>query len=306
MQKFGNFAGQARHGLEKMTPSGFMSRPNMDSGPQPIKRPLGATPMSPMTPADSMVNLSFNVPFSSNLPGPDPDEILHASPDALQRWTFPEGTDATIPIHKLPVHSSNVETLRRLCRIMSESSGGRVEASVTSSEPKAIPALQRRPTKGLITNVCVSGDTETVHKMRAKILNETPIALVMQPAVPKFLLANADRHQRCAFVDIDTNLVIDQTQRGIKANVLEHIDTLANFTGTDIFLLNPKTASQEGPGLSYGNGDDHRFDQRLRIAIYGDPESSEHAKTRVLIMIDQIVGSYSVMCDALYADTISS
>ena len=151
----------------------------MDLGiAQPMKRPVGTTPMSPLTPSDAMVNLSFNVPFSSSLPGPDADEILHASPDALQRWTFPEGTDYTTPTYKLPVHVNNVESLRRLCRILSESSGGRVEASVTSSEPKSIPALQRRPLKGLVTNVCVSGDAETVHKMRAKILNETPIALV--------------------------------------------------------------------------------------------------------------------------------
>lgn len=179
MQKFGNFAGQARHGLEKMTPSGFMSRPNMDLGiAQPMKRPIGTTPISPMTPSDAVVHLSFNVPFSSSLPGPDPNEILHASPDALQRWTFPEGTEPATPTYKLPVHLNNVESLRRLCKILSETSGGRVEAAVTSSEPKAIAALQRRPWKGLVTNVCVSGDAETVHKMRAKILNETPIALV--------------------------------------------------------------------------------------------------------------------------------
>lgn len=95
--------------------------------------------------------------------------------------------------------------------------------------------------------------------------------------------------QRCAIVDIDTNLVVDHASNGVRANVLEHIDILAKFTGTDIFLLNPKSADSENPVLSYGNGNDQGFDQRLRIAIYGDPESSEHAKTRVLIMIDQIV-----------------
>lgn len=180
MQKFGNFAGQARHGLEKMTPSGFMSRPNMDLGiAQPMKRPMGPTPMSPMTPSDAVVHLSFNVPFSSSLPGPEPDEILHASPDALQRWTFPDGTDSATPIHKLPVHHNNVETLRRLCKAVSDGSGGRVEAVVTSADLKGTAALHRRPLKGLVTNVCVSGDAETVHKMRAKILNETPIALVI-------------------------------------------------------------------------------------------------------------------------------
>lgn len=152
----------------------------MDLGiAQPMKRPMGPTPMSPMTASDAVVHLSFNVPFSSSLPGPDANEILHASPDALQRWTFPDGTDPTSPTYKLPVHINNVESLRRLCKIVSETSGGRVEAAVTSSEPKAAAALQRRPLKGLVTNVCISGDAETVHKMRAKILNETPIALVL-------------------------------------------------------------------------------------------------------------------------------
>ena len=145
---------------------------------QPMKRPIAGSPISPLVPTDSMVNLSFNVPFSSSLAGPDPQEILHASPDSLRRWTFPEGTEEGTPMHKLPVHANNVEQLRQLCRKLSEGTAGRVEASVTSSEPKPIPALQRRPLKGLVTNVCVSGDADTTHKMRAKILNETPIALV--------------------------------------------------------------------------------------------------------------------------------
>ena len=186
MQRFSNITGQARHGLEKMTPAGLMSRPNPMDLPiaQPIKRPINGTPTSPLSPADTMVNLSFNVPFSSNLSGPDVDEILHASPKALERWTFPPGTEEGMPIHKLPVHHYNVEQLRRSCRVLNEGSQGRLEATVTSSEPKPIPALQRRPLKGLVTNVCISGDNETVHKMRAKILNDTPIALVKIPSEP--------------------------------------------------------------------------------------------------------------------------
>ena len=182
MQKLSNFTGQARHGWEKMTPAAFgMSRPNNMDVPIPpqVKRPSAAAPMSPLTPTDTLVNLSFNVPFASNLTGPDIHEILHASPGALQRWTHPDGTEDDLPVHKLPVHAENVERLRRLCRALSDGSGGRVEATVTSSEPKAVSALQRRPLKGLVTNVCVSGDADTVHKMRAKILNETPIALVI-------------------------------------------------------------------------------------------------------------------------------
>ena len=90
-------------------------------------------------------------------------------------------------------------------------------------------------------------------------------------------------------MDIDTNLVITQDLTSIRVEVLRHLDDVAKFTGTDIFLLNPKNAEPEGPASSYGNGSDSRFDQRLRIAIYGDTESSEHAKTRVLIMIDKVV-----------------
>lgn len=183
MQRFSNITGQARHGLEKMTPAGLMSsRPNQMDLPiaQPIKRPSlpNGQPLSPLTPVDTMVNLSFNVPFSSSLVGPDVEEILHASPKALERWTFPEGTDDDTPIHKLPVHHQNVEQLRRFCRVLTEGNPGRMEATVTSAEPKSSPTLQRRPLKGLVTNVCVSGDADIVHKMRAKILNETPIALV--------------------------------------------------------------------------------------------------------------------------------
>lgn len=180
MQKFGNFAGQARHGLDKITPAALMSRGPLMESPisHSIKRQILPGPMSPLPPGDNIVNLSFNVPFSSNLTGPDREEVIHASPEAVRRWTFPKGTEEGTPTHKLPIHANNVEALRRLCRILSETIPARVEASVTSSEPKPIPALQRRPLKGLVTNVCVSGDADMVHKMRARILNETPIALV--------------------------------------------------------------------------------------------------------------------------------
>jgi hypothetical protein len=182
MQKLSNFTGQARHGWEKMTPAAFgMGRPNIDSnGPVPpaLKRSMAPAPMTPLTPAETMVNLSFNVPFSSNLTGPNPEEILHASPGAFQRWTHPEGSEEGTPTHRLPVHTRNVEMLRKLCKTISEASGGRLEATVTSSEPKPVPAVQRRPPKGLVTNVCVSGEGDVVPKIRAKILNETPILLV--------------------------------------------------------------------------------------------------------------------------------
>ncbi|KAL4747621.1 hypothetical protein BDW72DRAFT_182308 [Aspergillus terricola var. indicus] len=271
MHKITNFTGQARHGWERMTPTFGMSRPHAEMASHSLRRPHGAPPMTPPTGIDPTVNLSFNVPFSSTLAGPDVDDVLHASPKALQRWSFPEGTPEGTPIHQLPVHTSNVEALRILCRQITESSNGRVEALISSSEPKTVPSLQRRP-QGLATNVCITGDGETVRKMRAKILNDTPILL------------------RCATVDVDTHLITDNQTKEVRPPVLEHLDTLAAYTGTDIFLLTPKLRDNDSAVVSsYGYATDNGLDQRFRVCIYGDMESTEHAKTRVLIMIDQIL-----------------
>jgi hypothetical protein len=69
-------------------------------------------------------------------------------------------------------------------------------------------------------------------------------------------------------------------------DVVEQLDRISEFCGVDVFLLGPKFASV-GDAQSI-NGDAGR-DQRWRVAIYGDMESCEHAKTRVLIMIDKLV-----------------
>ena len=166
----------ARHAFnERMIPGSFgtNSRPSQE----PLRRINGPPTIPSPTSTDSTVNLSFNVPFASSLAGPDIDDVLHSSPGALQRWSFPANVEEGTPIHKLPVHAQNVESLRRLCQQITDQSGGRMEATVTSSEPKASQVLHTRP-QGLVTNVCISGDGELVHKMRAKVLNETPISMV--------------------------------------------------------------------------------------------------------------------------------
>jgi hypothetical protein len=89
-------------------------------------------------------------------------------------------------------------------------------------------------------------------------------------------------------VDIDGDLVIDSKDTALKSHVIEHLDQVAAFCGVDIFLLGPKFTSVTD-GLS-GNGDAGR-DERWRVAIYGDMESAEHAKTRVLIFIDRLVST---------------
>ena len=66
------------------------------------------------------------------------------------------------------------------------------------------------------------------------------------------------------------------------------MDTLAAYTGADIFLLSPKTVDADSAVVS-SYGCENGLESRFRVAIYGDMESAEHAKTRLLIMIDQIV-----------------
>jgi hypothetical protein len=84
--------------------------------------------------------------------------------------------------------------------------------------------------------------------------------------------------------------VVDAQATALKSFVIEHLDEIAAFCGVDIFLLGPKF-NTVAPGLN-SNGDAGQ-DQRWRVAIYGDMESAEHAKTRVLIFIDRLVGIVS-------------
>lgn len=66
----------------------------------------------------------------------------------------------------------------------------------------------------------------------------------------------------------------------------DYLDETSAFCGVDIFLLGPNLT----PLVDGLNGDIKlRSDQRWRVAIYGDVMSSEHAKTRVLVHIDQLV-----------------
>lgn len=72
----------------------------------------------------------------------------------------------------------------------------------------------------------------------------------------------------------------------LKKGVMDFLDNMSVYCGVDIFLLGPKLT----PVVDGLNGDvEVRRDDRWRVAIYGDMLSSEHAKTRVLIHIDQLV-----------------
>lgn len=196
MHKISNLTGfGGRHGLDKVTPAMLGSQKQqqqqqvqqqqeVSSGVAsgfkgPRDGSAAATASRPEPPQPSPLSLSFNVPFSSGLAGPERDDVIHATPGGFEKWIQPEGTDDTTPIHQLPVHTHNVETLRNLCRSMSEKSDGKLQASVTASESKPIPGLQLGgPSRTLVTNVCLSGEPEFVRRMRCKILHSTPISLV--------------------------------------------------------------------------------------------------------------------------------
>jgi hypothetical protein len=154
-----------------MGPGFSMSRPNNMNmtSTAPQHKATHGSPISSPSSADSTIYYSFNVPFASDLAGPNTEDILYATKDAISKWTHPEDAPDDVPIYELPIHAHNVMTLRKLCKDIS-SSGLPIEATVKSSEPKRV--------KGQVTNVCLSGSPELVHKSRETILNDTPLALV--------------------------------------------------------------------------------------------------------------------------------
>ena len=125
---------------------------------------------SPQGP-DATIHYAFNVPFASDLAGPNTEDILHATTDAVLRWTHPADVPDDIGVHELPVHAQNLAKLRNLCR---ELTAGPlpIEAHVTIKSP---PPNVKGPQ---IATVCVSGSPELVQKSRETILNDTPITLV--------------------------------------------------------------------------------------------------------------------------------
>jgi len=220
----------------------------------------GMAPVATVPPSDAHIHYSFNVPLTSDLAGPDTEDILYASRDAVLKWTHPEDAPDDVPVYELPVHAENLANLRKACRDITQSPLP-IEAHVLSTTPKHA--------RGQVTTVCLSGTAELVYRTRETILNGTPLAL------------------RCTTVDVDGHLVANLTEGVLKKSVTSYLDEVSSYCGVDIFLLGPKLT----PLVDGLNGDvELRRDQRWRVAIYGDILASEHAKTRVLIHIDQLLG----------------
>ncbi|KAM0472386.1 hypothetical protein ACHAPX_008815 [Trichoderma viride] len=252
-----------RHWSERMSPNFGMGRPsvpmnNLNQHSKSVSQP-GLPLTSPA--ADATIHYSFNVPFASDLAGPNTEDILHATTDAVLRWTHPEDAPDDVNIFELPAHAQNLANLRRLCRDLS-SGPLPIEAQVVVSTPKNGKSQQ-------ITTVGLTGSPELVNKSRETILNEIPISM------------------RCITIDIDGNLACDLAAGVLKKPVLDNLDFISKYCGVDIFLLGPKLT----PMVDGMLGDtEMRMDQRWRVAIYGDILSSEHAKARVLVQIDTLLG----------------
>ncbi|KAI6244878.1 Meiotically up-regulated protein [Erysiphe necator] len=257
-----------RHWSERMGPGfGLTRQPNMNVNTPTILQPNsqpksghGQASNLPLGVSDAPIHYSFNVPFASDLAGPNIEEILYATNGAVERWTHPANVPDDVPIYQLPIHSQNVTKLRKMCADIT-SGPLPIEAYVKSSEPKRV--------KGQVTNVCLSGSPELLHKTRETILNETPLAL------------------RRAVVEVSGELIINGEQTALKTTVVDYLDSISEFCGVDIFLLGPKFTSLADAQIMAGNAS---RDPRWRVAIYGDMESVDHAKTRVLIFIDRLLG----------------
>lgn len=67
------------------------------------------------------------------------------------------------------------------------------------------------------------------------------------------------------------------------------MDDIADKTKADVFLLEAKSRRKDSESASFVSASEKSLDKRLQIHVYGDLESSENAKTRLLIMIDQLL-----------------
>jgi hypothetical protein len=162
-----------RHWSERMSPNFGMGRPNMPMNAMNARRDAAtqqANPISSQQVADTPIHYSFNVPFSSDLAGPNTEDILHATADAVLRWTHPEDAPDDVQVHELPVHAQNSNNLKNLCKELTNGPLP-IEAHVITTTPPNAKGPQ-------VTTVCLSGSPELVHKSRETILNDTPIALV--------------------------------------------------------------------------------------------------------------------------------
>lgn len=137
--------------------------------------PIHAPSKSRDDSALNCLNYSFCIPFTI-IPGPDPNDIIIATAGAVDNWLHPPGSPPDSPPCKLPVHTRNVEALKKLCKDISESSDYKCRAMVVVSEPKHAAFRTRK--QGVVTNVWLAGDADIVVRAKGHILQSSPVALV--------------------------------------------------------------------------------------------------------------------------------
>ncbi|KAF8438753.1 hypothetical protein BGX38DRAFT_1097997 [Terfezia claveryi] len=240
-----------------MTPSPITARPFPipSQAPLPPHYPHHHTISPPLPDPRDPLHFCFPIPFRT-IPGPDQDDIVLATDGARERWLHPQDTPLT-GTHKLPVHQLNLDNLRKLCRDISNK--GTCKAFLTVSEPRA---AMKRKKRGAVMNVSLAGDADVVYRVRGQILQSLPASL------------------QCGTLAIERELIY-QPDGTITNAVKAHLNNVARWSGVDIFILKPTKPTQEV--------NDTRQAERLRVQIYGDSESVENAKTKILLMIDDIL-----------------
>ncbi|RPA94192.1 hypothetical protein L873DRAFT_1702656 [Choiromyces venosus 120613-1] len=206
---------------------------------------------------------SFTIPFSF-VPGPDPNQIILATAQARERWLHPPDSPPNLPISSLPVYQKSINDIRELCKRLSPGLVGRTTVSVT--ELKAENTLRKKQTTSV--GLWIAGEPAEVHKARGLILQSVPVAMV----------------NSCVNIDHDQYYLSDGLPN---PRITIHLERIAQFTGTDIFVLKPPDTTFLAAVYQGSQAAQYR---RLKIVIFGDYESVEHAKTRVLIMIDDLLG----------------
>ena len=177
MNKLANL--NMRHWSERMSPNfGMSNRPPNMPGPGMNNMPKLAHNGSANVSATSLnqagmvmsgpIFYSFNIPLSSDLAGPDTEDILHATTDAVLRWTHNGDAPDDIPVYKLLVHAENFAKLENICK--------RLAANMDIETATKSHILKNGKTQ--VTTVCLVGAPDSVYRARETILNEMPLALV--------------------------------------------------------------------------------------------------------------------------------
>lgn len=163
------FNGPIHHSVHTLPP-----KPVFEHSPAPSLSPIHA-PKSRDDSTLNCLNYSFCIPFTI-IPGPDSNDIILATSGAVDNWLHPPGSPPDSPACKLPVHTRNVEALKKLCKEISESPDYKCRAMVVVSEPKHASFRTRK--QGVVTNVWLAGDPDMVLRVKGHILQSSPVALV--------------------------------------------------------------------------------------------------------------------------------